>query len=73
MPQTQDGEPARGEKAGGTKIKKVNWQSEINEKYLDMEITFDDLFQRFGIEKKFPWEAASPVPGYMTRKNLPNT
>ena len=70
MPQTKDGEPARSEKAGGTKIKKVNWQSEINEKYLDMEITFDDLFQRFGDREKISMGSGIACPGIYDKKKL---
>lgn len=33
---------------------RVNWVSEVAEKYLDMEKTFDDLFQRFTDESLFP-------------------
>ena len=32
------------------KGKKVHWPSQIKEGHLDMEVTFDDLFQRFGDE-----------------------
>ena len=70
MPQTKDGEPTRSEKAGGTKIKKVNWQSEINEKYLDMEITFDDLFQRFGDREKISMGSGIACPGIYDKKKL---
>lgn len=36
-----------------TKNKRVNWVNQIKPGYLDMEITFDDLFQRFGSEDKY--------------------
>ena len=36
-----------------TKNKRVNWVNQIKPGYLDMEITFDDLFQRFGAEDKY--------------------
>ncbi|MCI8608665.1 MAG: PLP-dependent aminotransferase family protein [Firmicutes bacterium] len=37
------------EKTGG-RGKRVHWESQIREKYLDMQMTFDDLFQRFSNE-----------------------
>lgn len=32
---------------------RVNWVNEVADKYLDMEKTFDDLFQRFTDESHF--------------------
>ena len=32
------------------KGKRVHWENQIREKYLDMQVTFDDLFQRFSDE-----------------------
>ena len=34
-------------KDGEMRKKKVNWINEIKDEFLDMEVTFDDLFQRF--------------------------
>lgn len=36
--------------AGIGKGKRVHWENQIREKYLDMQVTFDDLFQRFSDE-----------------------
>ena len=44
---------ASGEAAGAKSNKRVNWVSEIKDRYLDMEKTFDDLFQRFTDESKY--------------------
>ena len=37
--------------ASRKRSKKVNWVAQIKPEYRDMEITFDDLFQRFGDDK----------------------
>lgn len=37
----------------GRSGKRVNWVNEIKGQYLDMEKTFDDLFQRFADENKY--------------------
>lgn len=50
-------------KIKGKKIKKVHWKSEINEKYLDMQVTFDDLFQRFGDKEKISMGSGLACPG----------
>ena len=72
MPQTAEKpgqrQGAHGEK--GEKAKKVNWQAEINEKYLDMEITFDDLFQRFGDREKISMGSGISCPGIYDKKKL---
>lgn len=64
---------ARGKEQGGyvsskaayslPRAKKVNWKSEINEKYLDMQVTFDDLFQRFGDKNKISMGSGLACPG----------
>ena len=36
--------------SSGKKAKKVHWGSQIKDEHVDMEVTFDDLFQRFGDE-----------------------
>ena len=41
LPETSDVAP---------KTRKVHWASQIKDEYLDMEVTFDDLFQRFDDE-----------------------
>lgn len=50
------------------KIKRVNWQSEINERYLDMAVTFDDLFQRFGDKEKISMGSGLACPGIYDKK-----
>ncbi len=60
--------PKSGEQA--TRIKKVNWQSEINEKYLDMEVTFDDLFQRFASKNIISLGSGIACPEIYDRKKL---
>lgn len=52
------------------KIKKVNWKSEINEKYLDMQVTFDDLFQRFGEKEKISMGSGLACPGIYDTKEI---
>ena len=45
---------AQDERGGeGAQPGRVNWVSEVAEKYLDMEKTFDDLFQRFTDESHY--------------------
>lgn len=48
-----DCETDEGRRLHRSKNKKVNWVNQIKPGYLDMEITFDDLFQRFGAEDKY--------------------
>jgi len=43
--------PLSGQPAG--KPKKVSWANLIKDEFLDMEVTFDDLFQRFGGENTY--------------------
>lgn len=40
-----------GDSQPAGKPKKVSWANLIKDEFLDMEVTFDDLFQRFGDEK----------------------
>ena len=42
-----------GESGEGVQMGRVNWVNEVADKYLDMEKTFDDLFQRFTDESKY--------------------
>lgn len=56
-------EPA-GESGEGVQMGRVNWVNEVADKYLDMEKTFDDLFQRFTDESHFRWAAALPRARY---------
>ena len=42
-----------GESGEGVQMGRVNWVNEVADKYLDMEKTFDDLFQRFTDESHF--------------------
>ncbi len=49
-----DENDAQDERGGeGAQPGRVNWVSEVAEKYLDMEKTFDDLFQRFTDESHY--------------------
>lgn len=49
-----DEKDAQDERGGeGAQPGRVNWVSEVAEKYLDMEKTFDDLFQRFTDESHY--------------------
>lgn len=52
------------------KIKKVHWKSEINEKYIDMQVTFDDLFQRFGDKEKISMGSGLACPGIYDTKEI---
>ena len=45
-PQTQKNEDQRKSSKKEVKRKKVNWKARIKDEYQDMEVTFDDLFQR---------------------------
>ena len=46
-------EKAPEEESGEVQSGRVNWVSEVADKYLDMEKTFDDLFQRFTDESHY--------------------
>ena len=51
-PAAEDG--GEGEAGASDKpSRRVNWINEIKDRYLDMEKTFDDLFQRFTDESKY--------------------
>lgn len=52
------------------KVKKVNWKAEINERYLDMAVTFDDLFQRFGDKEKISMGSGLACPGIYDKKKI---
>ena len=54
----------------GGRTKKVNWQAEINEKYLDMEVTFDNLFQRFASKNIISMGSGIACPEIYDRKKL---
>ncbi len=45
------------------KPKKVSWKAEIADRYLDMEVTFDDIFQRFSNKDKISMGSGLPSPG----------
>lgn len=49
----RDGTELSGEGEGAFAPGRVNWVSEVADKYLDMEKTFDDLFQRIADETHF--------------------
>ena len=48
-----DAAPDGGEKKPGESAGRVNWIGAVADKYLDMEKTFDDLFQRFTDESHY--------------------
>ena len=50
--------------------KKVNWVNQIKPGYLDMEITFDDLFQRFGSEDKYSLGSGISAAGIYDNKKV---
>lgn len=50
--------------------KKVNWVNQIKPGYLDMEITFDDLFQRFGDEDKYSLGSGISAKGVYDKKQI---
>ncbi len=47
------GNSAEGSREHRARNKRVNWINQIKPGYLDMEVTFDDLFQRFGDREKY--------------------
>ena len=49
----ESGAPAEAEEKGCECAGRVNWVSAVDDKYLDMEKTFDDLFQRFTDESHY--------------------
>ena len=51
VPHGSDGE--KPDAAGRKRGKRVNWVGEIKSEYLDLEKTFDDLFQRFSNETRY--------------------
>lgn len=59
--------PQQQEKTTNRK-KKVNWESQINGRYLDMEVTFDDLFQRFSDDSLISLGSGIAVPGIYDRQ-----
>ena len=48
-----DAAPDGGEEKPGERAGRVNWIGAVADKYLDMEKTFDDLFQRFTDESHY--------------------
>ncbi len=52
------------------KPKKVNWVNQIKSEYMDMEITFDDLFQRFGDEEKYSLGSGLAAVGIYDQKKV---
>lgn len=63
-----------GQKSDGcpeaSRPKKVNWVNLIKDEYLDMEITFDDLFQRFGDEKIYSLGSGIAPTGIFDEKKV---
>ena len=70
MPSIQGKSTHMHDQSPSEKIKKVNWQSEINDKYLDMEVTFDDLFQRFRDREKISMGSGLACPGIYDKNKL---
>ena len=52
------------------KHKKVNWKARIKDEYQDMEVTFDDLFQRFGDKNVISMGSGIASPGIYDRENI---
>lgn len=50
--------------------KKVNWTNQIKDEYLDMPVTFDELFQRFGNQEKISLGSGIAAPGLYDREKL---
>jgi len=50
---------SRGTRRG----KKVNWMNQISDEYLDLPVTFDDLFQRFNRKDKISMGSGIATPG----------
>ena len=53
MPSSEAWVATERDSGEGAQPGRVNWVSEVAEKYLDMEKTFDDLFQRFTDESHY--------------------
>ena len=49
---------------------KVNWKARIKDEYQDMEITFDDLFQRFGNKAVISMGSGIASPGIYDKEEL---
>lgn len=52
------------------KNKRVNWVNQIKPGFLDMEKTFDDLFQRFGAENKYSLGSGISEAGVYDNKKV---
>ena len=50
--------------------KKVSWKAEIADRYLDMEVTFDDIFQLFASKDKISMGSGLPSPGMYDEKDV---
>ncbi len=50
--------------------KQVNWKAEIASRYLDMEVTFDDIFQRFSNKDKISMGSGLPSPEMYDEKDV---
>ena len=50
--------------------KKVSWKAEIADRYLDMEVTFDDMFQRFASKDKISMGSGISSPGIYDEKDV---
>lgn len=52
------------------KKKKVNWKARIKDEYQDMEVTFDDLFQRFGDKQIISMGSGIASPGVYDKEEI---
>lgn len=60
----------RREASQDDRPKKVNWKAEIAARYLDMEVTFDDIFQRFANKDKISMGSGLPSPGMYDEQDV---
>jgi len=58
------------EKEEKTYKKKVNWIDQIKDEYLDMTVTFDELFQRFSQQDKISLGSGIAATGIYDREKL---
>lgn len=58
------------EEVGKKKKGKVNWADRIKDEYLDLTVTFDDLFQRFSREDKISMGSGIAARGIYDKEKL---
>ena len=69
-PQTQKKGDQRNSSKKEVKRKKVNWKARIKDEYQDMEVTFDDLFQRFSDKKVISMGSGIACPGIYDKEEI---